>query len=244
MKWSIIPIALSMAMLLSGCCALLSVVRGSGRIITETRQVSGFERIALSGSGEVILTQGALTGVRVTADENLLPYIRTEVQGDTLVLGLDSRRRLTSIRPTRKIRYHVTYDTLRGLTASGSGSIGAETLAARQLELTVSGSGGIRIDTLRAEELEVGISGSGNVDLAGRTTAQRVQVSGSGNYRARELESETADVRVSGSGRTTISVSEQLSARISGSGSVEYYGQPRVRQDISGSGRVIARGER
>ena len=42
------------ALLLSGCA--LAGVRGSGDIVTETREVSDFDRVSLSGSGEVIIT--------------------------------------------------------------------------------------------------------------------------------------------------------------------------------------------
>ena len=40
----------------SACTA--SFIKGSGNLITETRQVSNFDRIDLSGVGEVVVTQG------------------------------------------------------------------------------------------------------------------------------------------------------------------------------------------
>ena len=42
------------ALLLGGCT--LTGVQGSGNIVTETREVSDFDRVSLSGSGHVVVT--------------------------------------------------------------------------------------------------------------------------------------------------------------------------------------------
>ena len=92
----ILAVALT-ALLLSGCT--LAGVRGSGDLVTESRQVSDFDRVALSGSGQVVITQGAEEGLSVEADDNLMQYVRTEVSGRTLELGLDAPG--TIVRPSR-----------------------------------------------------------------------------------------------------------------------------------------------
>jgi len=84
--------------LLLGICALssacaLEVVAGSGKVVTEPRTVSGFSRVSLSGSGQVFIDRTGAESVTVTTDDNLLPYIRTEVRDGTLELGFNDLMR-------------------------------------------------------------------------------------------------------------------------------------------------------
>jgi hypothetical protein len=49
--------------------------RGSGNIITEKRNVSGFTMVNASSSIDIDVQQGAETSVIVEADDNLIKYI-------------------------------------------------------------------------------------------------------------------------------------------------------------------------
>ena len=62
MKQHSIWVALIVLIAASLACAVPSVgirtIKGSGNVVTEERTVSGFDRVALSGFGKVIITQG------------------------------------------------------------------------------------------------------------------------------------------------------------------------------------------
>ena len=53
-----VVILLAALLAVTACNAGVKVIRGSGNVVTEDRQVSNFDRIALEGSGEVIVTEG------------------------------------------------------------------------------------------------------------------------------------------------------------------------------------------
>ncbi|OGO16907.1 MAG: hypothetical protein A2Z14_01960 [Chloroflexi bacterium RBG_16_48_8] len=57
----------------------IQTIQGSRNIITEARDVGGFNRIELEGMGKVILTQGEEESLTIEADDNLMEYITTEV---------------------------------------------------------------------------------------------------------------------------------------------------------------------
>ena len=76
--------------------------RGSGNIIKEQRNVSNFNSIDLSGSGQAFITQGEKESVIVETDENLISDIITVVNNGKLTLSLKNW-----IQPTTLI-YHVT----------------------------------------------------------------------------------------------------------------------------------------
>jgi Putative auto-transporter adhesin, head GIN domain len=203
---------------ISGACVFDSVA-GSGKIMTEPRTVSGFSAVSLSGSGQVIIEQTGMESLTVTTDDNLLPYIKTDVKGNTLELGLKDS--MTYLRPTHDIVFRLTVRKLEGLDISGSGKADAKGLDPDHVKIKVSGSG------------EVSAQGTANdLDLS---------ISGSGGYRGEDMRSKRATIDISGSGGAVIAASETLKAHVSGSGSIEYIGDPQVTQHVSGSGSVHRR---
>jgi len=222
------------------CACGLNIVRGSGKLVTESREVRGVDRISLTSSGEVILTQGDRESLTVETDDNVMQYVKTEVEGGTLTLGT---RTGVVVSPT-KLTFTLTVKDLDGITATGSGDIGVERFDTDRLEIETTGSGGIRIDALAADEIAVRITGSGDVDLAGQVTEQEATLTGSGKYGAGDLRSETATVKTTGSGGATVWVTESLNARTTGSGSIEYYGTPTVDVSSTGSGAVTGLGDK
>ncbi len=228
-------------LLISGCNGIGGRIEGSGHVITETRGVSNFDRVSMGGSGELILTQGDNESLTVEADDNIMEYIKTEVEGRTLVLGLDSDGR--SISTTQPIRFTLMVKNLVGLDLAGSGRVDAGSIDTDRLDVDVSGSGTMEIDSLAAETLGVSISGSGRVELAtGEVEKQDIEMSGSGGFRAGKLRSQEVSIEISGSGSAVVWAQESLEVSISGSGDVEYYGRPRITQQVSGSGSIKSLG--
>ena len=223
-------------------CSVFSIsyTRGSGDLITETRAVSGFDKVVLSGSGKVVINQGEMESLSIETDDNVMPYIDVEVTGQTLRLGFKEGASMVS--PSDLV-FTVGVDDLAGLSISGSGDILAETIEVEHLEVSVSGSGNVQIEGLSASQVEAKISGSGEIDLAGEVGAQSITISGSGKYLAEDMCSAAVEVKISGSGDATVCATENLDANISGSGSVNYYGRPAVSSTGSGSGRVTSKGE-
>jgi hypothetical protein len=229
----------------TACNAGVSVIQGSGNVITETRQVSNFDSIDLSGSGEVIVTQDGSESLTVETDDNVMEHVKAEVEGGTLKLSLVTGIQTgVNIQSTTRLVFYVGVDDLTGLSTSGSGDVESDRIETNRLDLSVSGSGGIQIADLSATEVEAEISGSGGIDLIGQVTAQSVDVSGSGVYQAGDMCSETVKVSVSGSGNATVCATETLDADVSGSGTINYYGQPSTNTSESGSGKINSLGEK
>jgi hypothetical protein len=205
--------------MLTGCNGIgAHVVRGSGSIATERRDVSGFTEVRVNGMGDVTLEQTGTDSLSVEADDNLLPLLETTVRDGVLRLGTKDN---VNIQPSRAIRYHVTVRKLTGFGISGSGSVNAT-----------------GIDT---DRLDGAISGSGSATLTGRADAVDLSISGSGSYDASNLQSRTAKVSISGSGDAVVNATDKVDASVSGSGSVHYLGSPSVSTHVSGSGTVARR---
>jgi hypothetical protein len=233
-------LAILAAVALTGCevhMGPVNAIRGSGNVKTESRDVHGFDRVDLSGVGTLTITQGSTEALSIQAEDNLLPVLRSDVEGGTLVLG--SREAIDATKP---IRYDLTLKSLTSLLVSGAGQAEAPSLRSDQLELRVSGVGQVHVAQLTASSLTVDISGSGQVEAAGQAPKQTVTISGTGAYEGAGMSSQQATVNVSGSGHSAVKVSDHLSATISGTGQVTYSGSPTVDQHVSGVGRVVHSG--
>lgn len=216
----------------------LNEIVGSGQLATQDRAVAGFFAVDLS-IGSLYITQGPREELRIVAEDNLIPYLVTDMVGGSLVFSVQPQARL---RPTRPIEFHLIAPALEVISISGSGTVSWPAATVDRLALGVSGSGRIEMFDLAANWLEATISGSGHVRVTGRVVDQRISISGSGSYGADDLSSATAAVQISGSGSATVWVGDSLVADISGSGSVFFYGEPLVAATISGSGRIIPLG--
>ncbi|HEX4348303.1 MAG TPA: DUF2807 domain-containing protein [Vicinamibacterales bacterium] len=147
----------SCGVLLSGC--VVNAINGSGTIKSESRPAAGFSRVVLSGGGRLVLNRAGSESVSVSADDNLLPYIRTDVHGNTLDLGFDDS--MNGIRPTKDVVFTVSAKQLEELTVSGSGVADVKDIDRDSFRATISGSGTIEyVGTPRVSDH---ISGSGTV---------------------------------------------------------------------------------
>jgi len=226
----------------AGCS--IPAIEGSGHVGSESRDVSGFHSVSLSLSGELHISQTGEESLTITADDNLLEYIRAEVRDGKLEIGLARECPARSLRPTLTIRYELTVKDMDAVAVSGSANALAEELRSDAMAVAVSGSGNVVIRVLETERVDVAISGSGSVSLGGTAPVQSIAISGSGEYDGGDLRTQRAAVAVSGSGDATIWAEEKLDVGLSGSGSVEYYGAPEVERRVSGSGSLRSLGSK
>jgi len=222
----------------------VSTVKGSGNVVTEERDVSGFDSVAVSGLGRVIITQGDEESLTVETDDNLMQFIETKVSGGTLELGFTDEVERKILDPSDSIIFRLSVIDLTALNISGAASFEIQELDTDHLEMILSGAGNVRIDSLTATDLVVTISGAGNMDLAGQVETQEIALNGLGSYDAPNLESQEAAVNIGGAGSATIWVRDRLDVTIGGAGNVDYFGNPTVTQDITGAGRITRQGDK
>jgi drug/metabolite transporter (DMT)-like permease len=214
-------------------------VSGSGNMVTETRQVSGVDRVRSTINAIVQIQQGATEALTVSADDNLLPYLVTEVRGGELVIRWQSN---TNIRTFRPVQVNLTVKDLAGVVTTSSGKIIVGPLTTGDFNMNLSSSGDVEIQQIQAGRITAGLSSSGSVAIKGSANSLNLSLSSSGSFIGSDLQVQQATVTVSSSGDAALWVTQSLQANISSSGNVTYYGNPSVRQNISSSGRLISLG--
>ena len=206
---------------------------GSGKSATELRPAGDVTEVVLSGTGDVVVTQGPAPRVTVTADDNLLPLLATETKGRRLHL-----RATAAIRPKTKIVYTVVLPRLEAVTVSGAGNVTVERRTDEALKVKLSGAGTATLRDVTYQTLALDLSGAGKATAAGSTTRATLKLSGAGKVDAAGLKVNAADVNISGAGQATVWAEAELKTRLSGAGTVKYKGSPNIEQKVSGAGRV------
>lgn len=249
MRKIIMLLALVTALSLTACAVTVNgtpvaVVRGSGVVVTETRQVSGFNALSFAGLGEVIITQGQTESLTIEAEDNIVPQIKTEVRNGTLRIGFNRDKWQDWVAPTKPIKFNLSVKDMTTIESSGLGSIQIAGFKTNKLTLGISGAGNIKITNLDASSVSTSINGTGSIELAGKAAQQVSTLSGIGSYQAGDFATQQADINISGAGSATVWASEALDVTISGAGSVSYYGNPTVKKSITGLGAVKGLGNK
>ena len=210
---------------------------GNGQISTEIRKVDSYDKITVTGAFKVKIVKGEPGKLKVTADENLLPYIETYTKGSKLIIRVHPE---FSIRRYSKLFVEVPADYLSRITLTGSGKVfNEQAFDWNNLKLVLTGSGTMDI-TSQVKHLEATLTGSGNMDLSGKADSAEYLLTGSGNINAKNLDAQKVKATLTGSGDIYLRAIERLNARIMGSGDIFYYGEPQnLKSKTFGSGDII-----
>jgi hypothetical protein len=232
-------------LVLSACrLPFVDVKRGSGVLVTETREVSGFSEVRLDGAGQLMITQGETESLEIEAEDNIIGELTSEVRGQTLVLGFQDQFLRSTIIPTKGITYTLSVTDLTAITFNGAGDLEMDSLDTSSLELVINGAGQINLDDLTADSLTVQITGTGTISISGQVPAQSVTIDGAGNYQAGDLQTSSTTIDINGLGNGTVWTTDTLDITIDGGGTVNYYGDPSLTQEINGVGDINSRGEK
>ncbi len=215
-------------------CSAIGGIHGDGNVLKETRKISSFDGIEVSGAFDVILRQGATEEVTVEADANLLPVIRTEVVGGTLTIETKK-----PVEHVTVMKVYVTVKDLKRIDVSGAVDINTEgRITVPELSLDASGASDSKMD-IAVQTLKLDCSGASKIKFSGSATNVSMDLSGASDIFAYDLLAETYDIDISGAGNAQLNVSKKIRAEISGAGSVKYKGSPtEVDQSVSGAGSI------
>ncbi len=214
-----------------------SCLRGNGIPEEETRELQYYNGVVSEGEFDLFYVPDTSYSVIINADQNLIPYIRTRISGNTLIVDNGTRKCLRSEYP---IQVYVHTPEIRLMSLVGSGMISAETVFGDELKLELEGSGYLDLRGIDVLDLQVLITGSGDVVLWGVSDLAQYTITGAGAISALNLVSNTCISEISGSGAIYCHALKKLDALISGSGTIYYRGNPSVSTIISGTGSVIS----
>lgn len=212
----------------------------AGPAVQRAFQVAGaFDRIALSGSPDVVVTVGGAPSVRAVGDAGTLDRLEIVNENGQLRIGMrNNAGSWFSWGHRRGVTIQVTLPALAGASITGSGGMRIDRVQGPAFAGSVTGSGDMTIAALTADEASFTITGSGDITAAGRVRQATGSITGSGDLRLARLETAAATLAVAGSGNIGIHATETAAIELRGSGDVTVAGTARCTIDKSGSGDV------
>ena len=210
------------ALAILAAAGALAILAGcdSGPPVSQTRDLSGFTRLEVSGDLklDISLLNRPDPGVRITAGTKAIDRIKTEVVGGVLRVSTKSRGLTIGPDPLGDVSISLGVPALLALRVNDQADVDLSGLSAKSFELRVDGSGDIKARG-RVDDLEMEVDGSAETDLE-------------------DLATQNASVRIDGSGDSKLRVARSLELIVEGSGDVTYRGRPSVSTRLEGSGNV------
>lgn len=212
-------------------------IKGNGNVVTKTRTTENYNGVSVGSSFDVVLFKGKEGNITIEGEENIIPYIITEVDGDLLKVKY---KKNTNINTTKRLTVSVPFKYIEKVSLGGSGNIKSEdVIKTNELAIGLGGSGNIKL-MIDAREVTAKIGGSGNIKIGGTAEELECSIAGSGSVKAYELKTNIATVTIAGSGNVRTTVSNRIKAKVVGSGNVYYKGNPsKIDSRSVGSGDVI-----
>ena len=217
MKKLILPF-LSLALLFNISCdddnGKVRIV-GSGNVITESRTLDPFDEIEIRSVIDANIIFGISPELTVTADDNIIDLVSTEVNQNKLIVTLPDGEYedITVI-------INSTNPDIQSISATGVNNI------------SVSGFQNL-------DQLDVNITGVGNLEMVGSAELLNVNNSGSTNVFGFDFIAKTCNINLSGVGNIQITVTDLLTGSLTGVGNIFYKGNPQVSVSVSGVGNLI-----
>ena len=224
-KISFFLIVIPFSMIFSGCNGLSvgykddsSILRGSGKVIVEQRELASFNKISIAISGNVTMKQGEREAISIETDDNLQRYILTEVRNDTLFIRFS--KEVINFQPSEPNRAFLEFKELEGLETSGSADVKSDSLVREYMAIKLDGSGDIEIERMKVDCLLIDLSGSGSI-------------------RSEDVQTDYLDIALEGSGDVQIGIldTSEINVEVLGSGDMKLAGRAKEQRiNIPGSG--------
>jgi len=221
----------------------------------ENRSVSDFTGIDASGAFEITVVKGNSEALTIEANDNVMPYVRSEVKNGVLRLYLEGK---VPRRVNKTVKATVVMRDLDKVSLSGACKITANDLFTPKnfegncsgssnmtinvntghLSIKTSGSSNLQIKAIVNGDTKINVSGSSKINLVGSSKNLTIDLSGASNLKAEDFNVGTATIKSSGSCNVTVNVAETLNVNSAGASTVNYKGSPAITVNSSGSSKV------
>jgi hypothetical protein len=215
--------------------------KSTGDIKTETRNISGFNKISVENNINLYITEDSVFSLSVEAGSNLLSLIKTEVMDSCLYLKNDNK--CNWVRNFKdKINIFLKCPKIKEIVYKGSGNVTAtDTLNANNFRLDDwNGTGTIDL-TLKSNWTILNLhTGPADLNVKGKSGVTYLYSAGNGKADLRNLITDYCFVTTKSTNSCYVYAAKELDAKIYEIGDIYYTGSfYYLKTEITGSGQMI-----
>src|SRR5688500_1333547 len=143
--------------------------KGTGKIITETRALSGFNTIHVEDKINVVLTESPAFEVTVEGGENLIGLIKTELKDSVLSIRNDNKFNFMRSYKKGVITVHIKLPALVSIQQYGQGTIqSANVFTTPVIDIFTKGSGDVILE-VNNQRVLTHMHNTSDIYLSGQT---------------------------------------------------------------------------
>ncbi len=208
-----ITLSLALFICFTSCYVTMSI-DGSKNIVEEIRDINSFTSLSIDGVIDVEVIYGEQGQVEVTANDNIMSNVLTEVENGILKIDLKDGN-YTNV----DIDVKVFTTDLEFISKDGVGTLDLD-------------------DMEGLDELEITHDGVGSIVMSGSAERLIYTHDGVGQMNAFSFEVGEVEIRQAGVGSSELFVTDILEGSLSGVGNIHVKGDPAIDVNISGVGKV------
>ena len=237
MRKILITLILSLSLLTGTFAGCGGETAGSGKIMTESYDYTGFTMIEAASGFALTVKQSQSYKIEITTDDNILKYLDINKTGNTLKIELSGG----SVSPTT-LRGEISMPGIAGINLSGGTKAAITGFNSNEsFSVTLSG-GSVLTGDIVSGDTGFGISGGSRVTLTGSGRDLMVRSSDGSEINLDEFPVNKADINIDGGGRSFINVNGRLDTVLTGGSELYYTGNPEMGNvNVSGGSKLEKR---
>ncbi len=220
---------------------MLDCFKGAGEIATEERTATPFENINLTNDVDLIIDPDTTFYISVTAGENIIDGIITELSGNTLYIRNENR--CNWVRSFKnKYTVQVGMEKPREIYYDGSGNISClDTIRSSEFYFECYNGSGSMEFLFNCGKVHLNNHiGRTDIHAKGITGESYIYINDVGTLDAGGLQSSYSYIRNSSTGDVHVNVMNEMGYEILYNGNIYYSGNPAIVSELhSGSGKLI-----
>ena len=210
-------------------------IAGSGVSKQETRAVDAFHALEAGNAVQmnVTVTPGAKPSVKISGDDNLLPFFESLVRDGKLIIRLKDNSRISTKLP---LLAEVVVGEIDGVEATEAASVKVKgVVKVNRLSARASGAAQVSVEGVESSQAAASATGASKVTLSGSAASLKVDASGASQVKAQALTAEDAHVSISGASSVVLTANKSVAGDLSGALQLELHGRP-AKKTVSISG--------
>lgn len=204
-----------------------SKITGNRILKTEYRKVESFRFISIDGFFNVEETEIEPGTLKIEAESNVLPYVLTEIKGDSLIISLTKGQ---SIQNMLYVKVGLPVNQLEGVKVGSFGSFSSgKSLHSPNFNIEVGFKSSFTSE-LYADHLTMKLGSVSNVKLSGKSDSSDITMSSRANLDGNKFTSDVCTISLHHESMAYLNVNREIRANTSNKSKLQYVGNPRIEE--------------
>jgi serine/threonine-protein kinase len=180
-----------------------SPIVGSGKTAVKNWDIAGFNRVQIGTTFRVKIAKGKDFKVTTTAEDNVLPFVKVEKEGQSLKIGLEKGHSFSLKKP---LEAEIVLPTLAELELTGSSEASLAGFdSEKDVVIEISNSSELN-GSMVAETAKLKLDGASRLSLTGSAGSAQLSAGGASRLSLREFALKKCELRLEGASRAEITV--------------------------------------